>query len=165
MIRYISVWALGFLCVLPLAAENWVTHFAYNNVTQIAMSQEMVYALSDGSLFGVNKQSEKITTYNRLSGLHSTGISCIHYDEKGQQLLIAYSNGKIDILTKQGMRYIGDLYNKDMTQRKDIYNVTIHGRMAYLSTHFGVQTFDLRENPSKETASTPFQRIACIVLP
>lgn len=146
MIRYISVWALGFLCVLPLAAENWVTHFAYNNVTQIAMSQDMVYALSDGSLFGVNKQSEKITIYNRLSGLHSTGISCIHYDEKGQQLLIAYSNGKIDILTKQGMRYIGDLYNKDMTQRKDIYNVTIQGRMAYLSTHFGVQTFDLREN-------------------
>lgn len=146
MIRYISVWALGILCVLPLAAENWVTHFAYNNVTQIAMSQDMVYALSDGSLFGVNKQSEKITIYNRLSGLHSTGISCIHYDENGQQLLIAYSNGKIDILTKQGMRYIGDLYNKDMTQRKDIYNVTIQGRMAYLSTHFGVQTFDLREN-------------------
>ena len=144
--RYISVLAFGMLCVLPAVAENWTTHFAYNNVTQIAMTPETVYALSDGSLFSVNKQSEKITTYNRLSGLHSTGITCIHYDEKGQQLLIAYSNGKIDILTKQGVRYISDLYNKDMTQRKDIYNVTIHNRIAYLSTHYGVQTFDLREN-------------------
>ena len=33
-----------------------------------------------------------------------------------------------------------------MTQRKTIHNVTINGRMAYLSTHYGIQTLDLREN-------------------
>ena len=127
-------------------AQVWRSHLAYNNVTQIAMSQDVVYGLSDGSIFSVNKKTEKIRLYDRQSGLHGVDITCICYDEQGQQLLIGYSTGKIDILTSSGMQYIAALYEKDMTQRKTIYNVTISGRTAYLSTHFGIQTLDLREN-------------------
>lgn len=132
--------------VAAKAGGTWTTYFAYNNVTQIAMAQDDVFAISDGSLFSVNKLSEKITTYNRLSGLHGTGINCIHYDSIGKQLIIAYADGKIDILSSHGTKYLSELYDKDMTQRKTIYNVTIQGRTAYLSTHYGVQTMDLREN-------------------
>ena len=134
------------ICVMSAQAARWTTHFAYNNVTQIAMASDKVYAISDGSLFSVNKQTEQIKVYNRQSGLHGTGITCIHYDEKGKQLIIAYEHGKMDILSNRGVQYIGELYDKDMTQRKTIYNVTISGRTAYLSTHYGVQTMDLREN-------------------
>lgn len=141
----------GFLCLtllFPIGAfaAHWQTHLAYNNVTQIAMAEDEVFAISDGSLFSIDKQTEKLRTYDRISGLHGTGITCIHYDKVAQQLLICYADGKIDILTPQGMKYISELYNKDMTQRKNIYNVTILGRTAYLSTHYGVQTLDLREN-------------------
>ena len=110
------------------------------------MASDKVFAISDGSLFSVDKQTEQVRIYNRQSGLHATGITCIHYDEKGQQLIIAYDFGKMDILSKNGVQYIGALYDKDMTQRKTIYNITISGRTAYLSTHYGVQTMDLREN-------------------
>lgn len=136
------------LCWLSVQAqaEQWTTYFAYNKVTQIAMAPDKVYALSDGSLFSVEKKTEKIRIYNRLSGLHSTGITCIHYDEADRQLIIAYGTGKIDILTDKGVKYISELYNKDMTQRKTIYNITIKDRTAYLSTHYGIQTMDLREN-------------------
>ena len=129
-----------------LLAERWTTHFAYNQVTQIAMAPDQVYAISNGSLYSVNKQTEQIRLYNRQSGLHSSGITCIHYDETGRQLIIGYETGKIDIISPYGVRYIGELYDKDMTQRKTIYNVTVKGRTAYLSTHYGVQTMDLREN-------------------
>lgn len=127
-------------------AGKWTTHFAYNNVTQIAMSPDKVYAISDGSLFSVNKMTEELEVYDRQSGLHATGITCIHYDEVGEQLIICYSTGKIDVLSSNGVQYVGGLYDKDMTQRKTIYNVTIKGRTAYLSTHYGVQTMDLREH-------------------
>ena len=144
--RFIVLTFCSLLVALSAQAETWTTHFAYNNVTQIAMSPDEVFAISDGSLFSVNKQSEKITKYDRQSGLHGTGINCIHYDATGKQLIIAYANGKIDVLSANGVRYISDLYDKDMTQQKTIYNVTIQGRTAYLSTHYGVQTMDLREN-------------------
>ena len=144
--RFIVLTFCSLLVALSAQAETWTTHFAYNNVTQIAMSPDEVFAISDGSLFSVNKQSEKITKYDRQSGLHGTGINCIHYDATGKQLIIAYANGKIDVLSANGVRYISDLYDKDMTQQKTIYNVTIQGRTAYLSTHYGIQTMDLREN-------------------
>ncbi len=136
---------LGIVSTSPLFAGKWTTHFAYNNVTQIAMSQDKVYAISDGNLYSVNKQTEQLEVYSRMSGLHSTGITCIHYDEVGEQLIICYGTGKIDVLSSNGVQYVGGLYDKDMTQRKTIYNVTIEGRTAYLSTHYGVQTMDLRE--------------------
>lgn len=144
----LKVIAVLVLCSLsPIAgkAEKWTTHFAYNNVTQIAPASGKVFAVSDGSLFSIDKQTEQIQVYSRQSGLHEVGITCIHYDATGEQLIIAYGNGKIDILSAEGVKYIGELYDKDMTQRKTIYNVTLKGRTAYLSTHYGVQTMDLRE--------------------
>lgn len=128
-----------------LYAGKWTTHFAYNNVTQIAMSDDQVFALSDGSIYSVGKQDEQIRVYNNQSGLHGTGITCIHYDQTGKQLIIGYGTGKIDILTSGGVQYISELYTKDMTQRKTIYNITINGRTAYLATAYGIQTLDLRE--------------------
>lgn len=143
--RYIVIVCLALVCQ-TLSAELWKTHFAYNNVTQIAMASDKVYAVSDGSLFSVEKQSEQIAVYNRQSGLHGTRITCIHYDAVGKQLIIGYGDGKIDLLRADGIKYISDLYNKEMTQRKTICNVTIHGRIAYLSTPYGVQTFHLNEH-------------------
>ena len=145
-LRIIVVLVLCSLFHIAGKAEAWRTHFAYNNVTQIALGSDKVFAVSDGSLYSVEKQSERIEVYNRLSGLHETGITCIYYDKTGKQLLIAYGNGKIDILKSSGVTYLSELYDKDMTQRKTIYNVTLKGRTAYLSTHYGVQTLDLREN-------------------
>ena len=145
-VRNIFVFMLVALFAIPAKAQVWRTHFAYNNVTQIAMAQDKVFAISDGSLFSVDKQSEQIKMYNNQSGLHGTGITCIHYDNTGKQLLIGYATGKIDILSSNGVQYISALYDKDMTQRKTIYNITIKGRTAYLSTAYGVQTMDLREN-------------------
>lgn len=142
--RDISI-LLGICTVLYAYAGKWTTHFAYNNVTQIAMTEDKVFALSDGSIYSVEKQSEQIRMYNNQSGLHGTGITCIHYDATGKQLIIGYGTGKIDILSSGGVQYISELYDKDMTQRKTIHNVTINGRTAYLSTAYGIQTMDLRE--------------------
>lgn len=137
---------IGCAFLSSLQAQEWTSYFAYNNVTQIAMTPDRVYAVSDGSLFSVDKQTEKLTVYNRQSGLHGSNITCIGYDETSGTLLIAYEAGKLDLLSSHGVQYIGDLYNKDMTQEKTIYNITFHGRIAYLATHYGVQLFDLRDH-------------------
>ena len=90
-------------------SQQWTTFFAYNQVTQIAMSPERIYAISDGSLYSVDKISEQIRIYNSQSGLHCTGISCIQYVDARNQLIIAYQSGKIDLLTSSGVQYISDL--------------------------------------------------------
>lgn len=142
-LRNIIVLVLCSVLVGPAMAGKWISHLAYNNVTQIAMSDEYVYALSDGNIYSVNKQTEALQTH--FPGMNGIGVTCISYDATGKQLLIGYYTGKIDLLSARGIRYIGELYDKDMTQRKTINNCTIEGRMAYLSTPYGVQTLDLDE--------------------
>ncbi|MBQ9296670.1 MAG: hypothetical protein IJ204_05690 [Paludibacteraceae bacterium] len=135
---------IGLVFAMTLYGQRWTSHFAYNNVLQIAVSPERVYAVSDGSLFSVDKKTEEIRVYNNQSGLHGTGITSIAYDQESASLIICYYNGKIDILSQEGVHYVSELYTKDMTQQKTIYNITIEGRTAYFSTHYGIQTFDLR---------------------
>ena len=102
--RIIITLLLSWLFVSHSAAEKWISHFAYNNVTQIAMSQDRVYAISDGSLYSVDKMSEQLKLYNRQSGLHGTDITCIGDDAEGEQLIIGYGTGKIDVLSSDGVR-------------------------------------------------------------
>ena len=48
------------LAVLTQAGElKWQTHFSYNNVEQIALYNEEVYALANGKLFSVVHHPQK----------------------------------------------------------------------------------------------------------
>ena len=130
------VWTL-LLCGGNLfATKHWQTHFSYNSVQVIAMDQDEVYALANGKLFSINQQTEQLTLFTNFSGLHGTEIAYIAYDESREQLLILYSDGKIDIRRNKNMYYVSDLYSKQMTYSKRCNNITIQGDMAFWYSHF-----------------------------
>lgn len=126
-------------------AATWETMFSYNKVSQIAVADDKVYALSDGALFSVEKNSERIEKYDAGSGLNGTTIGCISYAQKLNMLIIGYQDGKIDLMQDNGIYYVSGLYTKDMTATKTINNITIHNNSAYLSTDFGIVTFNLKK--------------------
>ncbi|MGN0234887.1 MAG: two-component regulator propeller domain-containing protein [Paludibacteraceae bacterium] len=140
---------LGTFCTTK--AATWETMFAYNAVTQIAVAQDKVYALSGNTIFSVNKQSEQIEIYNSANGLHGNSIGCIYYDKETDILLLGYTNGKIDLLSNGVFEYVSGLYTKDMTANKTINNITIHGGRAYLSMDFGIVTFNLKKHELVDT--------------
>lgn len=126
-------------------AATWETMFSYNKVSQIAVADDKVYALSDGALFSVEKNSERIEKYDAGSGLNGTTIGCICYAQKLNMLIIGYEDGKIDLMQDNSVCYVSGLYTKDMTATKTINNITIHNHIAYLSTDFGIVTFNLKK--------------------
>ena len=130
-------------CMVFAGEMKWQTHFAYNNVEQIALYGDEVYALANGKIFSINQMTEHITLYNNQSGLHGMEIVQLMTDTARNQMLIVYADGKIDVLCKGTMHYISDLYSKKMTSSKRCNNVTIAGDLAYLSMDFGILTFDL----------------------
>lgn len=141
------------LMTLPMVGmeSSWQTHFAYNSVEVIANCPQEIYALANGAIFSVNKTTEAMTLYNNKSGLHGTSVCFLMYDEEREQLLIMYSDGKMDIQYNGTMHYISDLYNKRMTSSKKCNNITIHNKFAYLSMDFGIIVFDLEKHEFKET--------------
>ena len=140
---------LGTFCAVK--AATWETMFAYNAVTQIAVAQDKVYALSGNTIFSVNKHSDQIEIYNSASGLHGNSIGCIYYDQGTDILLLGYTNGKIDLLSNGVIEYVSGLYTKDMTANKYINNITVYKGRAYLSMDFGIVTFNLKKHELVDT--------------
>ncbi len=132
---------------VPSSAAYWSTLFAYNNVTQIALTPSLVYANSDGALFSVDRQSGQIRRYDTQTGLNGSDITCLAYDDATGLLILTYADGKIDLLSADGsVEYVPGLYAKDMFADKSVRNITLFDGVAYLSMDFGIVTFQLRQH-------------------
>ena len=148
-----SLLLLTFTCSISgqLAMGKWRTHFAYNSVSQVAISENKIFAISDGALFSVEKADNGQEFYSKLSGLSGTNILNIEFDKINNQLFIIYSNGNIDVLGTNGITNIPDLFNKQMTATKDVNNIQFYNNKAYLACNFGILVLDSKK---KEVADT-----------
>lgn len=131
----------------------WTLHFAYLDVTQIAVSGTKAYGLSEGALFSVNRADEEVRYLNRLSGLSDAGIASITHDPTTGLLLVLYANGNIDMLSDEGDVWnIPDLKIKQLSGTSKAANsVCMHDGFAYLAMPFGVMQVSMRRHEIADT--------------
>lgn len=134
-----------------MQAGFWTTHFAYRDVQQIAVTPTEVFAISSGSVFSVNKQSEQITLWDSSRGLHGVHACVVVYDSEADEVMLCYEDGKIDLISNGRARYVPDLYLKEMTQSKRCNNITFHNGMAYMAMPFGVLVWDVQKRELTDT--------------
>lgn len=148
MMKQVKTWltVCALLCVPSLYAQlpmgGWQTFFNYNNVSQITLGQDKVYALSDGNLFSVDKKYGSIETYTKLNGLSDGNISHIAYCADQDLLVIAYENCNIDLLKGYQIINLPDLKQSEVGSKK-INSITIQGKYAYFACGFGIMEIDL----------------------
>ncbi len=155
MKQYLLILLSAIGCVVSLNAQlpmqGWQIHTAYNNVTRVEDAGDKVFALSEGSLFSVDKEEQSITYYNRLTGLTSTDIADIKYDAKRGMLLVVYNNGYIDFLRDDEITNIPDLYNTQLSISKAANHISINQNYAYLAMNFGIVALNLTRQEIADT--------------
>ena len=135
-----------------LAMGKWRTHFAYNAIEQITQSENKIFAVSEGSLFSIEKNAECIEEdgcivfYGKMNGLNDGIVSKIGYDYLNKKLLIIYKNGNIDIMSSGGVVNVPDFYNKQLSTGKEVNDITFQGDRAYLSCNFGIIALNTKKN-------------------
>lgn len=134
-----------------VAMGKWRTHFAYNNTDQIAQSENKVFAVSDGSLFSIDKRDGSMEFYSKVTGLNGTVISKIDYNEAHKVLLIIYKDGNIDFLSPNGVKNLPDFYNKQMSADKTVHHIHFHENKAFLSCNFGIITLNMQKVEIQDT--------------
>lgn len=134
-----------------IAMGNWRTHFAYNNINQVTQSPNKIFAVSDGSLFSIDKRDGNIEFYSKLSGLNGNSISKIEYDDANETLVIVYINGNIDFLSTDGVKNLPDYYNKQMNADKGVNHIQFHNNKIYFSCNFGIVTINTLKNEIQDT--------------
>lgn len=126
----------------PLPAiGQWRDHLPYQSCIDLAASGGLLYAATPYSLFTVAGDNS-IERYSRVNGLAETGISTIAADASTQKLLVAYQNSNIDILYRNDIINVPDIWRDNIAGDKTIYHTYPLNGIFYLSTGLGIILID-----------------------
>lgn len=139
------------LLLLPLMAnaENfrkWNLYPSYYGVEQVEPAGKEVFAVANGNLYSYNLNDGSLQTYTKITGLSNSGVKTIAWVKSLQQLVIAYENSCLDILSLGGdVITLSDITDKQMTQDKTINSIYVQGQYAYITTGFGILKLNVKE--------------------
>ena len=133
------------------AIGSWKVYPALQNSTYNVATSDKVYSLCDGNLFSYNVNTTEVYVYDRLNGLHDTGIQFIRYDDSMQKLLVVYENGNVDLIYSDE-----DTYNMKQLKEKNYTNliireVVITDNIAYICTNSGFISLNMEKEEFENT--------------
>lgn len=152
LINFILLFACNAYGQTDIPVGTWRMHLSYNTINSIAIAENNIYAAAESGVMVIDKADNSISTYNTLNALSSTGISHIAFDAVSHQLLVAYSDGGLDIIKNDKVINFNRLKTStDIVGSKRINHISIKDNFAYLAADFGVVVFDLVRLELKET--------------
>ncbi len=144
--------AYMFPFVLVHANDKWAIYPSYSNITEIEPAGNYTFALASGNIFSYNIKDGSLTTYDKATCLSDVDICHIAWVNSSKKLVIAYTNGNIDLLENNGnVTNISDLYTKNMTADKSVNNIYVKGIYAYMSLPFGIIKINTQNGSIQDT--------------
>ena len=135
-----------------IAIGEWRTHLPYDQIIDVAVAGELVFAASPYSMFTYNTGDNSMVRFDKVKGLSDVGISKIGYNQPIKSLLVAYSNTNLDIVRENGsIVNISDIKDKDILGKKTINNILFKENLAYLSCGFGIVVLDMEKEEIADT--------------
>lgn len=135
---------------------TWRTHLSYGKGTSVAMAENVVYAISDGSLFSYRINDLSLSTYSKIDGLNDIFMTIVRYDADSKNILLGYDNGNIDLINGSAITNIPDIKIKSISGDKGINNLRFNNGLAYLALDFGIVVLNMDRAEVKETFKLNF---------
>jgi hypothetical protein len=135
-----------------LSQGDWRDHLSYGSCNRVAEVGEWIYCAAESGLISYNKNNYSLRKHSKATGLSDVLVSTIAYSSVADYLVVAYTNGNIDLLREgQSPVNISDIKRKIMTADKKIYNIFIYNQYAYLSCGFGIVVLNLERAEIEDT--------------
>ena len=110
--------------------------------SNIVETDSKVYLLSGGSLFSFNPDDNEIYSYTTANKLSDHDITQIYYNDDKKYLLIAYSNGNIDLLYDDGkVSNMPELKDAVLMVEHTINDVAFGFDRIFVATNFGIVVY------------------------
>lgn len=130
----------------------WVDHLPYGVAVDVEEDNEKTYVATEQGLFIYDVFEKTIERISKVNGLSDVGLTDIAWSDRHQALLIGYENGNLDILRGSRVSNYPDLrLSSNYSGLKRINHIHIDDELAYLSTNFGILSFDIEEELVLET--------------
>jgi len=127
---------------IPLG--TWKSYLPHNKALHVTQSSDKIFLSTGISVFTLTKDDNSIDYLSKVEGLNDNSIAEIAYNQDLNQLIIAYNNNNIDLVTEDQVINIANIKNNTNIQGdRTIYDIYINENRAYFSTGFGVVEYDL----------------------
>ncbi len=150
------------LLAQDLAVGEWAMHLPVQNVRAITEVENQIYCGSSSSIFSYDKGTGNKEILDRLDGYSDLTISEIDYEEESQVLIAVYKNMNIDMVKNGQVINVPDIRRK-IIGGKQINELIIVGKFAYMSCSFGLVIYDIEAEEfahSPSSVSTSINQVA-----
>ncbi|MFT6850505.1 MAG: ligand-binding sensor domain-containing protein [Sphingobacteriales bacterium] len=130
---------------------QWRTHLPFSDAQDVEQAFDRIFCSTGSSFFAYGRKTNQVEVYSKVNGLSDNGISTIRFNQKNQNLLIAYNNANIDIFTLKDITNLDDIKRANILGDKTINTVSMKGDFAYLGTGFGIVVVDMKRLEIKDT--------------
>ncbi|QNH61755.1 two-component regulator propeller domain-containing protein [Hymenobacter sediminicola] len=134
---------------------DWQLHLPTSGARVLAEAGNRIYVAADNSFYYFDKETSTTTLLSSRDGLNGAGVKTIAYDSVSQQLLVAYQDANLDLISADAgrIRNISDIQRKQLSGSKAINAISFSGQRAYLACDFGIVVVDLSKLEVRDTYS------------
>ncbi|MDD3744401.1 MAG: two-component regulator propeller domain-containing protein, partial [Lentimicrobiaceae bacterium] len=146
-----SVMLLNLAVGQEIGIGQWRDHLPYQKVIAVARGEGRIYAATPYSLFYYDEADYSLNRLGKINGLSDVGVSSIQYHTGLHTLVVAYTNGNIDLVTNDVVLNLSDIKRKTILGNKSINRITLIDDDAYLACGFGIVVLDIKRREFKGT--------------
>jgi len=147
-----------------VAIGSWRSHLSYESGKALTQSEDAIYFGTTQAILKVNKSDRSVEHLNKVSGLSDMGVETVEYFNSEQILVVAYTNGNIDLVYDNGqIKNLSAIKtNSNIIGNKQIYHIYCDDKQIYFSCSFGLVIYDLNLEAFSQTTFTPNKEVkAC----
>lgn len=160
MIR-ISLWSFVIACLsLGFSATaqetpigQWSSHLPYKRAMGVATDGIRAFVATEEAFYTYHRFEEELKSYSKVNGMSDQGMATLAYDPLTETVVLAYTNGNLDLFDAQGFTNIPDLKQRMVTGTKNIHQILCSRGYAYICTDIGILVLDLKKKEIRETYS------------
>ncbi|GAA4508042.1 two-component regulator propeller domain-containing protein [Hymenobacter ginsengisoli] len=137
------------------AYGDWQLHLPARHPLCLADAGSRLYVADESSFYFYDKSLHTTQMLSRRDGFNDVGVATLAYDSASAKLVVAYSNGNLDVVGASGaVRNVADVVRKaGQTAKGVVRQVQIYNGLAYVSTTLGLVVLDLAKLEVRDTYS------------
>ncbi len=141
----------------PVALSQWRSHLSYENIQAVTESEDAVFFGAEQAILKVYKDDQSVEHLNKVNGLSDMRIKMLSYNRERNVLIVAYTNGNIDLLYDDGLvtNLSAILTNSNILGDKSINHIYSNAEDIYFSCSFGLTVYNFELDAFIQTTFTP----------
>jgi hypothetical protein len=141
----------AFISHTQVGIGEWREHLSYRVGVSLCKADNRIYCSTTPSLFYYDTDDNSVQKISKVQGLSDLEINVVKYSEKHNTVIIGYDNGNIDLIANNQIINIPDIKRSFIQGDKSVNEIIVNDDFAYLSTGFGIISFDILKREISET--------------